>query len=350
MKRKLLITLIISAIALFSFGAISTSAYGYDYGYYTYILSGNNAIILDVDKAISGDIIIPSVMDDHPVIGIRYNAFDKCTNLTGVKIPDSVTYIEQYAFYECTNLQRVTIGSGVTTVGEGAFYMCESLATVEITDLAAWCNISFANADANPLCWANTLIINNVLVKDLVIPYGVKTIKMSVFNSCTNIESVYIPDTVTHIDIGAFYNCPNLTKVTLENNVETIDDYAFDGCNKLTNVIYNGTEDEWNKITIKTDNSPLTNADIRFLVTKKGTKTTVSDDGKSFLIKPSKIENGKSIILALFDGNTLVDIHRAICTGADIPYTTTKNYTNAQVMIWGDLINIAPEHDVEIVK
>lgn len=350
MKKKLLISLIISAIVLLSSGTIPASAYGYEYGYYTYILSGNNAVILDVDEAISGDIIIPSVMDDHPVTTIRYRAFDYCTNLTSVKIPDSITTIEHDAFFSCTSLQKVAIGSGVTTVEESAFYGCDSLTIVEITDLAAWCNISFGDADANPLVRANTLILNNRLVTDLVIPFGVTNIGLSVFNSCTSIESVYIPDTVTEIDTGAFYNCTNLTKVTFENNIKTIGDYAFSGCNKLANVIYNGSEDEWNNITIRSGNSPLTNAEMRFLVTKKGTKTTVSSDGKVFSVKCNGIESGKMIILALYDGEQLVDVKTAPCTGADIPFTTTKSYTKARVFVWNSLSGLNPVFSPETVK
>ena len=80
------------------------------------------------------------------------------------------------------------------------------------------------------------------------------------------------------------------------------------------------------------------------------TKTTVSEDGKSFTIVPINIENGKTVILALYDGNKLVEMQSAVYTGEAVPFTTTKSYTNAKVMVWDNLTNLKPACNVEIVK
>ena len=61
-------------------------------------------------------------------------AFDGCTGLTSIEIPDSVTSIGRYAFYNCTGLTSITIPEGVTSIGDDAFYNCKSLTSIEIPD------------------------------------------------------------------------------------------------------------------------------------------------------------------------------------------------------------------------
>ena len=80
------------------------------------------------------------------------------------------------------------------------------------------------------------------------------------------------------------------------------------------------------------------------------TNTAVSEDGKSFTVTPVNVENGKTVILALYDGEKLVEMHSAVYTGESVLFTTTKAYTNAKVMIWDDLTSLKPVCDVETIE
>ena len=64
------------------------------------------------------------------VTSIGADAFQGCTNLTGITIPDGVTSIGLLAFRDCTSLMDITIPDSVTSIGRKAFRECP--AVVEI--------------------------------------------------------------------------------------------------------------------------------------------------------------------------------------------------------------------------
>ena len=171
----------------------------------------------------------------YSVTSIGDNAFALCSGLTSVTIPNSVTSIGMQAFCSCTGLTSITIGSGVTSWGQNAFNGCTSLTTVHISDLAAWCNISFDYGGASPLAYAHNLYLNGELVTDLIIPNSVTSIG-NAFQGFSGLTSVTIPNSVTSIGSGAFSGCSGLTSVTIGNSVTRIGGYAFYNCSGLTSV------------------------------------------------------------------------------------------------------------------
>ena len=62
------------------------------------------------------------------------SAFDKCSDLSAIHIPDSVTSIGDEAFYCCENLNSIHIPDGVTSIGDRAFDGCKFLTTIHIPD------------------------------------------------------------------------------------------------------------------------------------------------------------------------------------------------------------------------
>ena len=65
-------------------------------------------------------------------------AFEECTGLTSVTIPDSVKSIGYRAFNGCTKLTSVTIGNGVTSIGYRAFDGCIGLTSVIFEETTGW--------------------------------------------------------------------------------------------------------------------------------------------------------------------------------------------------------------------
>ena len=61
---------------------------------------------------------------------ISPGAFDGCSRLASITIPNSVTSIGSSAFYDCDSLTSVTIGDSVESIGYYAFSGCDSLTDV----------------------------------------------------------------------------------------------------------------------------------------------------------------------------------------------------------------------------
>ena len=159
----------------------------------------------------------------NSVTSIGNDAFSGCSNLTSITMPNSVTTIGSYAFSRCSSLTSVTIGNGVTSIGGWAFSYCSGLTSITISN-----SVTF---------------IGNLA-----------------FYGCIELTSITIPNSVTTIDSAAFYNCIGLTSVTIGNSVKTIANAVFDGCSGLKKVYYKGGKNEWDKISIDSYNSSLTNA------------------------------------------------------------------------------------------
>ena len=184
---------------------------------------------------------LTSVTIPNSVTSIGKSAFYECTGLTSVSIPNSVTSIGDFAFLGCYGLTSVSIPSNVTSIGYGAFRNCSGLTSVYTSDIDAWCNISFASYDSNPLCYAQHLFVNKTEITKLTIPNSVTSIGDYAFYNCSDLTSIIIPNSVTSIGNSAFSGCSNLTSVTIPNSVTSIGDGAFSGCSGMTFVTIPGS-------------------------------------------------------------------------------------------------------------
>ena len=158
-----------------------------------------------------------------------------------------ITAIGNRAFAFFDRIRTVYISDKVTSIGVDAFYECTSLTTVNIPK-----GLTFLGAEAFGNCYS--------LKSDIVIPDGVTAIGNYTFINCTSLTSVILGKNVTTIGEKAFESCYSLTKLIVPTKLESIGARAFYDCSALKSVYYEGTQDEWPKISIGTSNSSLTNA------------------------------------------------------------------------------------------
>lgn len=105
--------------------------------YYNVVsLSDLTCSVTSGDEIYAGDINIPNKVTYNnrilTVTAIDEFAFDGCTRLRSVTIPNSVTSIGNGAFYACSRLTNITIPNSVTSIGDKVFKWCSNLTSVTI--------------------------------------------------------------------------------------------------------------------------------------------------------------------------------------------------------------------------
>ena len=189
-------------LALFAYAFLPLHAASLDD--LTYTTTDGEVTITECDTAATGELVIPNTIDGNPVTSIGIFAFDRCTNLKSITIPDSVTSIGRYAFENCTSLTTIEVGAENGNYAD----LNGVLFNKEKTDLLAYPGGKVGN---------------------YTIPDGVTSIVRYAFFGCTSLTSITIPDSVTSIGDATFRNCWSLTSITFMGAAPTVGANAFSG-------------------------------------------------------------------------------------------------------------------------
>lgn len=168
-----------------------------------------------------GNIEVPSLYDDIPVIEIGEAAFKGQTAVSSVTLPESIEVIGREAFMDCTGLSSFVIPEGVADIGEYAFAGCTGLSNMVIPDgVESVRSMTFANCTG---------------LTSLTIGKGVKEICDRAFSGC-GLTSLIIPEGVIRISFNIIENCQQLAVLEISESATDISDIAFQGCSSIVSV------------------------------------------------------------------------------------------------------------------
>lgn len=175
-------------------------------GISTFAFCNNSLISLDLSSCTS-------------LSSIGGAAFQECSVLTSIILPDSVTSIGNGAFVGCVALETISLPTSLTTLGQAAFESCQSLETITIPSQIT--------------VLAERLFIACSSLIDVTLPAGLVGIGNFTFTGCTALPSITLPDSVVSIGQAAFKDCTSLESLTPLTVLTFIGQSAFEDCTSL---------------------------------------------------------------------------------------------------------------------
>ena len=192
----------------------------------------------------------------NTVTGIEANAFNGCTGLGGtLTIPEQVTEMGSRAFGNCTNITKVIIPVDFKyTKGQEPFNGCAGVTEIHYTygqtgimrDVYGYISNDSGNYYSSRLEYSTRNSLKTVSFEEGITKIG----SGAYFNAydssntypCTKLKTVMLPASLTEIGANAFKRCTSLEgELTILENVTTIGGSAFSGCNKLNPIYFNGS-------------------------------------------------------------------------------------------------------------
>lgn len=183
------------------------------------------------------------------------HAFQRCSKLEEVNLPDSVTHLGRNPFagspvtlslsashptlelredvliekstgtllsFPCVGSEPTYETPGdVREIGEFAFAYCKELYTLVIP---------------TGVEIAENAFYHNEAIEEVTLPEGLTVIKENTFWGCINLKTVEIPDSVEEIGAFAFDCCQAMETLTFPKSLVTLGEGAFQGCLALRDV------------------------------------------------------------------------------------------------------------------
>lgn len=174
-----------------------------------FTITKDNRSIVGYTGEVGEKLVIPTTFTGednikYVVNKIDISAFEGCTNLTSVSIPDSVMSIEASAFAGCSSLTLVTIpeGDGMRIIEDNVFKDCTSLESIVIP------NLGIGGAD--------NLFENCTSLKSVTLSEGIYQLPQHMFKGCTSLHYLRVPNSVSVIGQLTFEES-SLTSVDIDS-------------------------------------------------------------------------------------------------------------------------------------
>ncbi|HTB85851.1 MAG TPA: leucine-rich repeat protein [Candidatus Sulfotelmatobacter sp.] len=221
--------------------------------------TNNGAIKITSYLGTGGAAVLPATINGLPVGSLGSLAFYRCTNLTSVTIPASITNFAWPSFISCTNLLAVYFQGDVPADAYPAagpifdndpnatFYYMQGIisrkASLDGLPVVQW----------NPQVLYQLIYTNNngaitvtgylgaggaVVLPATINGLPVTSIGSNAFLNCNGLTGIKLPNLVTNLGNEAFAGCTSLTNITIPNS--TAGSGSFSNCVALTTVTLSG--------------------------------------------------------------------------------------------------------------
>ncbi|MBR1867650.1 MAG: leucine-rich repeat protein [Clostridia bacterium] len=184
----------------------------------TEFVFGEGSMIETISEAMLKDLPITSITLPDTVRRIEANAFNGCTELKEINIPDALEYIGDFAFANTAIGGEFYINGNVTNIGAGAFM------GTNITDFIVDATNSLYTSDENGIIYDISDAIYafpaGKEISELRLDSQVKSIKNYAFAGVKHIKSIFIPETVMEIGTGAFSGWTSEQSIVFEVSME----------------------------------------------------------------------------------------------------------------------------------
>ena len=192
---------------------------------YRYLENKDGTITLTGYNGSESKLVIPASIGGKPVSAIGDSAFAGLLCLQTVRVPEGVRHIGNYAFECCSLLKKIYLPDSLLSIGDGAFSGCGCLTLADMQD-----GIESIGKGAFLCC--DSLV-------QLELPGTLKELGDFAFAGCEVLTSVRMScDHITSLPDRVFYGCSSLTNPVLPPKITSIGKRAFSGCEKIESLYF----------------------------------------------------------------------------------------------------------------
>ena len=192
-----------------------------DYTYATYKVNGNKkAVLTDINPNIKYFNPAKYVGENYEYMltAFKPNIIKGNKNVQSVRIPDSITSIENSFCENCSKLRSVILPDSVETIGNSAFKNCSSITSITLSE-------------------------------------NITKLEYDTFMYCSQLQSLVVPNGVKSIENNCWLGCTSLKYVVLPNTIEEIGYQILSQCDSLEHVYFVGTQQEWENVSVHATNN-----------------------------------------------------------------------------------------------
>ncbi len=176
---------------------------------------------------------IPECAEGIQILEVGPRAFCGCRKLREISFSDNLEIVGEEAFSSLRMLSYVRLGASVFEMGDGAF------ASSGLKSFVFPRSLEYVPART---------FIDNTELESVTLHSGIRKIGILAFSGTSSLVSVDIPYGIREISEGCFMKS-GLRSIYLPRTIDRIASSAFSSCFSLERIFYDGTEDDFRRIS-----------------------------------------------------------------------------------------------------